>query len=478
MTIEQTEASGLILGSPVPRIHTQWADLPSKGQDIIDLANQLEMPLMPWQAYVAHHSSKIKADNRWAYPTVGILVARQSGKSHFMRMRILAGLVLWGEELQIGAAHKLHISLEHFNQVVEILENFDWLGKQVKRIRRVNGQEEITMLGGQRFKVVANNSAGRGFAKAETVYLDELREHKDYNAWASITKTQLAAKNPQIFALSNAGDSTAIVLNTLRERALASIANTGDNIGWFEWSAPAGSKIDIEAIQQSNPALGHTIHIDNILSTLNEPEAIIRTEVLCQFLDTIQSPFPPDAWSKCANRQMELGDGETFAAFDINPRRTEAALVLGQVLKEGKIGLAMVETYHSETALDDLVVAGKIAEWVKQHEVNQIAYSKNTGSNIASRLTAAGLNTIAIDGRQFATACDDLLSAMSNGRLEHADQIEFNKHISSSARMPFADGGWFIGRRASNANVTGAVAAAMVCHLAVQQLAEIDILVA
>jgi hypothetical protein len=71
----------------------------------------------------------------------------------------------------------------------------------MKKIRRTNGQEEIQFNNGGRFKVVANNAAGRGYAGAETIYLDELREHKDYGAWSAITKTQLAAKNPALFAL-------------------------------------------------------------------------------------------------------------------------------------------------------------------------------------------------------------------------------------------------------------------------------------
>ncbi len=59
-------------------------------------------------------------------------------------------------------------------------------------------QEEITMLNGSRFKVVANNAAGRGYAGAESIYLDELREHKDYSAWSAISRTQLAAKNRNV----------------------------------------------------------------------------------------------------------------------------------------------------------------------------------------------------------------------------------------------------------------------------------------
>ncbi len=89
------------------------------------------------------------------------------------------------------------------------------------------------MLSGARFKVVANNSAGRGYAGAETIYLDELREHKDYAAWSAITKTQLAATNPMLMGFSNAGDSTSIVLNQLRERGMATMAGAKDSLLWL-----------------------------------------------------------------------------------------------------------------------------------------------------------------------------------------------------------------------------------------------------
>jgi hypothetical protein len=143
-----------------------------------------------------------------------------------------------GEKLQILSAHKLAVSLEHFNQVVDTIEQHEFLSSQLKRIRRTNGQEEIQFLNGARFKVVANNAAGRGYAGAETIYLDELREHKDYSAWSAITKTQLAAKNPQLYGFSNAGDATSIVLNELRDRGLATIQGVKDSLLWLEWSAP------------------------------------------------------------------------------------------------------------------------------------------------------------------------------------------------------------------------------------------------
>ena len=470
------DAQPQVLGTSEPRLHTPYAEgLESRGHELVALGEMLGEPLMPWQELVANESMKLKDDGRWAWPLVVTLVARQQGKSHFMRLRIIWGLIN-GEKLQILAAHKLAVSLEHFNQVVDTIESHDFLKDQLKRIRRTNGQEEIQFHNGARFKVVANNAAGRGYAGAETIYLDELREHKDYAAWSAISKTQLAAKNPQLYGFSNAGDATSVVLNELRDRGISTMQGVKDSLLWLEWSAPMNSKIDIEAAKWANPALGRTVHVDNILSTFNEPEAVVRTEVFCQWVDTLASPWSPNAWNQCADPDLvvEPNGNSTYLAFDVTPRRNQASLVAAQVI-DGKIALGLVQTFDSDTALDDLTIANAVADWAKAYDVTEIAYSKNTGQAVAARLLAAGIMTTAIDGRAFAMACDQMLGAMEHGRLRHNDEVTFNKHISACARIPFAEGGWLIGRRASNANVTGAVAAAMAISLASKPLSDTDI---
>lgn len=474
--METNSSQAQLVGKSEPRLHTPFAaDLESRGHELMALADMLGEPLMPWQELVANESMKLKADGRWAFPQVGILVARQQGKSHLMRLRILWGLVN-GEPLQILSAHKLAVSLEHFNQVVDTIEQHEFLSSQLKRIRRTNGQEEVQFTNNARFKVVANNAAGRGYAGAETIYLDELREHKDYGAWAAITKTQLAAKNPQLYAFSNAGDATSTVLNELRDRGLATIQGVKDSLLWLEWSAPPNTNISLESAAWANPAMGRTVHQDNIAATFNEPEPIVRTEVMCQWVDTLQSPWSPNAWNQCADPDLvvEPNEAATYLAFDVTPRRNQASLVAAQVI-DGKIALGLVQTFDSDTALDDLTIANAVADWAKAYDVTEIAYSKNTGQAVAARLLAAGIQTTAIDGRAFAMACDQMLSAMEHGRLRHKDEVTFNKHISACARIPFAEGGWLIGRRASNANVTGAVAAAMAISLASKPTSDTDI---
>jgi phage terminase large subunit-like protein len=474
--METDTAKAQLVGKTEPRLHTKYADdLPSRGQELIDLAIKLGEPLMPWQELVAIESMRVKDDERWAFPQIGVLVARQQGKSHLMRLRILWGL-LNGEKLQILSAHKLAVSLEHFNQLLDLIEQHDWLMAQMKKIRRTNGQEEIQFLNNARFKVVANNAAGRGYAGAETIYLDELREHKDYGAWSAITKTQLAAKNPALFAFSNAGDATSTVLNEMRDRGLATIQGVTDSLLWLEWSAPPNTNISIESAAWANPAMGRTVHVDNIKATFNEPEAVVRTEVMCQWVDTLQSPWSPNAWNQCADPDLIVEPGQqTYLAFDVTPRRNQASLVASQLI-DGKIALGLVQTFDSDTALDDLTIANAVADWARAYDVTEIAYSKNTGQAVAARLASAGIMTTAIDGRAFAMACDQMLSAMEHSRLVHKDEITFNKHVSACARIPFAEGGWLIGRRASNANVTGAVAAAMAISLASKPISEFDVI--
>ncbi len=474
--METNQPGPQLVGADEPRIHTAFRpELETRGHELIALAEMLGEPLMPWQQLVANESMRIKPDGRYAFPQCVVLVARQNGKSHFMRLRIIWGLIN-GEKLQILSAHKLAVSLEHFNQVIDTIEQHDFLKDQVKKIRRTNGQEEVQFTNGARFKVVANNAAGRGYAGAETIYLDELREHKDYGAWSAITKTQLAAKNPVLYGFSNAGDATSIVLNELRDRGIATVQGVQDSLLWLEWSAPPNSKISLEAAAHANPALGRTIHPDNIQATFNEPEAVVRTEILCQWVETLQSPWSPNAWSQCADINLEVIPGnQTFLAFDVTPRRHQASLVAAQII-DGRIALGLVQTFESDTALDDLTIANAVAEWAREYQVTEIAYSKNTGQAVAARLLAAGIQTNAIDGRAFAMACDQMLSAMEHKRLVHNDEVTFNKHIAACARVPFLEGGWIIGRRASNANVTGAVAAAMAISLASKPISDIDII--
>ncbi len=469
-------------GVQTPRIHSELTDLPSKGQDIIDLAAELGINLMEWQRFVCIHGHKVRADGRWAHSELGLIMARQQGKSTLMMLRILTGMFVWGEGLQLASAHRLTTSLETFRQIVGLIETHPKLEKEVKKIRWQHGAEEIELFGNRRFVVKAANNAARGLSKPETIHLDELREYKDEDAWSSMRYSMMAAKNPQVWVYSSAGDQHSVILNKLRERALAS-ATTNDPIGWFEWSAepdapillPSG-EINWSAFAQANPSLGITIHPDNLKAVINDPPDIVRTEVLAQWVDTINSAIDAQKWGLCQTEPIPLDpEKETWFGLDLSPDRKFGALVATQKLSGERFNLVLLHTWSNDYSINDLAVANDIAPYVRKYNVQTVAYSKRTAQAVASRLVPAGIPITDMDGAIYAESCDRWLGAINSHRLQHGGQDELTQQTLSAAKLPYGDGSWIIGRRASRVAVCAAVASALATYFATQQETEIDI---
>ena len=469
-------------GVQTPRIHSKLTDLPSKGQDMIDLATELGINLMEWQRYVCIHGHKVREDGRWAHSELGLIMARQQGKSTLMMLRILTGMFVWGEGLQLASAHRLTTSLETFRQIVGLIETNPRLEKEVKKIRWQHGAEEIELFGNRRFVVKAANNAARGLSKPETIHLDELREYKDEDAWSSMRYSMMAAKNPQVWIYSSAGDQHSVILNKLRERALAS-ATTNDPIGWFEWSAepdapillPSGD-VNWSAFAQANPSLGITIHPDNILAAINDPPDIVRTELLTQWVDTINSAIDPQKWAMCQIDAIPLDPEQpTWLGLDLSPDRKFGALVAAQRMSGERFYVQLLHTWSNDYSLNDLAVANDIAPYVRKYNTQTVAYSKRTSQAVASRLVPAGIQVTDMDGAIYAESCDRWLGAINSHRLQHSGQEELTQQTLSAAKLPYGDGSWIIGRRASRVAVCAAVATSLCSYFATQPETEIDI---
>ncbi len=469
-------------GVQTPRIHSKLSDLPSKGQDIIDLAAELKINLMEWQKFVCIHGHKVRADGRWAHSELGLIMARQQGKSTLMMLRILTGMFVWGEGLQLASAHRLTTSLETFRQIVGLIETNPKLEKEVKKIRWQHGAEEIELFGNRRFVVKAANNAARGLSKPETIHLDELREYKDEDAWSSMRYSMMAAKNPQVWIYSSAGDQHSVILNKLRERALVS-ATTNDPIGWFEWSAepdapillPSG-EMNWSAFAQANPSLGITIHPDNLKAVINDPPDIVRTEVLAQWVDTINSAIDAQKWAMCQIDAIPLDPEQpTWLGLDLSPDRKFGALVAAQRLSGERFYIQLLHTWSNDYSLNDLAVANDIAPYVRKYNTQTVAFSKRTSMAVASRLNSAGIQITDMDGAIYAESCDRWLGAINSHRLQHSGQEELTQQTLSAAKLPFGDGSWIIGRRASRVAVCASVASALVTYFATQPETEIDI---
>jgi hypothetical protein len=425
------------------------------------------MPLMPWQQTLFDDALKVKDDGHWFHKTVACIVARQSGKTHALRMRILAGLYLWDERLIVATAQNREVARETFKLVADIIQAVPFLNAELDYVRWANGQEEIRLKNGARYKVVAPNGGSRGLS-ADLVIIDELREHKDDEAYAALVYTTTARPNPQTWLTSNAGDASSVVLNRIRDNAYKDVANGKvANTLWMEWSAPQNCAIDDhKAWQMANPALGHTISIDVLEGRMSDRPNVIRTEMLCQWVDTIENAFDMEKWAESYDSDLVITPGNpTWLALDFNWERTQCYLVGAQKYPDNTIGVGLIQHWIANAPLDAMPIAGEVAKWAKEYRA-PVAMMRDGAAHIAPILQQSHIPVHIVNMAMFAQGCDETVGALSGGRLKHRGQQLLTDHVAASSRQPLGDQSWRIGRRDAQSSVQAAVALAMAVHWA------------
>ena len=333
------------LGSEKPRIFTpprrRLTRSTSKGFECIEFAEDiLEIELLPWQKWLLIHALELNPDGSFRFRTVVLLVARQNGKSTLMLVLALWRMFCDGAPLVIGTAQNLDIAEELWTAAYEMAEDIPELAELIEAVDKTNGKKALRLTTGERYKVAAASRRGGRGLSGDLVLLDELREHQSWDAWAAVTKTTMARVLAQIWAASNAGDSSSVVLRHLRLSAHIALGDpdginrdplTGkplveipgedeyeseftddDSLGIFEWSAAPGRSVwDRDGWAEANPSLGYTITEKAVAAAAKtDPEWVFRTEVLCQwFSGAIEGPFPAGAWEAGRDDGSRVADG-------------------------------------------------------------------------------------------------------------------------------------------------------------------------
>jgi phage terminase large subunit-like protein len=455
-----------LLGQSKPRLHSKLLETESKADQVIELAIKIGMPLLPWQEFVCRDLLSVDEEGLFIRKSSLVLVARQSGKTHLARMLILAHLYCFDSKNVLMMAQNRAMALTTFREIAYIVEANSFLKEKTRSIRFANGSESIELKNGHRLDVVAATRDGSRGRTADFLYIDELREIQE-DAFRAATPTTRARPNSQALFTSNAGDAFSTVLNNMRENALG---NPPQSFGFYEYSANPYTKIDFSEkfwrnVAMANPALGYTITkeaLEEAIST-SSPEAT-RTELLCQWIDSLQSPWPYGILEATSDKTLKLSQGVyTVFGFDVSPSRKNASLVAGQLMPDGKIGIGILEMWSSQLSVDDVKVAAGIKKWADHFNPRQICYDKYATASIADRLSHAGQNCVDISGSQFYTACADLLDALVNDRVVHNGQDEFINQMNNVAAKT-NDSGWRIVKRQSAGDISAPISAAMIVH--------------
>lgn len=348
-----------MMGRTEPRIFTpparELTPETSLGFAAIEYAKEvLRKTLYPWQEWALIHMLEIVGDLgaawHFRFRTVLIMVSRQCGKTVLSEVLASFFLNVLCVDSIFGTSLSLDKAEEVWEAVINDQETIPELSAEIDRVSRTNGNKRLILTGLRQYKVGApTRRAGRGDSN-DLVMLDELREHRDWEAWSAAAASTNAKPNGLIVCFSNAGDPDSIVLRQLRSQAIAGIdggeaSNFGGNVdgntlGLFEWSAPEGAKTDdIEALAQANPALGYGYLTERALmaNRTTFPESKFRSECMCQQVETLlPQPFPEGAWNAGIDTASGIApESELYFGIDLSQNRRWTSIAVAGLRTDG-----------------------------------------------------------------------------------------------------------------------------------------------
>lgn len=463
--------SAPILGRREPRLFTPPARRLTKhtslGFEAIRFAEDvLGVTLAPYQAWWLTHALELDPDGGFRYRTVLTLIARQSGKTFLLRVLALYFMYIRGVRLVLGAAQSLDIARESWQGAVDMALGDPELAAEVEAVRRTNGEQELRLAGGSRYRITAaTRSAGRGLS-VDLLVLDELREHRDWAPWAALSKTCMARPNALTIGISNAGDDTSVVLNSLREAALA---GTDSTLGVFEWSAPDGCDLDDpKAWAQANPGLGHTVSEQAIRSAMNtDPPATFRTEVLCQRVEALDNAVDLGAWGDCKDPtgSLESMRDRVVACVDVAPDGGHVTLAAAAVLPDGRVRVEIVAAWSStDTARFEL------GDVLRRVNARAVAWFPSGPAAAIAPVVRNLPGAIEMKSATVGEACQGLADLVRARRVVQPGDPLLDAHIAGARKYDQGDGWRFVRRGAGH--VDAAYAAAGAVHTALTLPAE------
>lgn len=447
----------------------------SRGYEVIDFAEMIGEPLLPWQQWAVIHALELNPDGSYRFRTVLILVARQNGKSHLKRIVTLWRMYVDGAREIVGAAQDVSLARKQWQMCQATIHASPDLEEEWAGVRNVNGDEMFWAAGCCYMIKATNDKAGRGGSNDE-VNIDELRAQKDWKAWGSLSKTTMARENGQTWAMSNAGDDTSVVLNQLQ-----AVGETGTDpaLCLLEWSAPPGCELDdVSAWQQANPGLGHTVSEAAIRSALaTDPPEVFRTEVLCQRVANLDSAIDLDRWEGCADAigSLEAHRGRISAVFDVAPDGKHATLAVAAPLGDGRarveIAAAWASTDEARAELPALLArikpaafgwypAGPAAGMATILRPLAVKINKHPGKRQPTDPPEDGT----ITGGRASEVCQELADLVKALRVVHPADPLLDAHVRGASKLYTGDGWRFT--RKGEGHVDAAYAAAGAVSLA------------
>lgn len=451
MTLPDVLAPPLV-GQPNPRIAPPVPAV-SDLDGFREVAKKLGIALYPWQESSARYAEARAADGRHLYQEVAEVVARQNGKTEKLVPLIVKRLT---ENRRImHTAQNRELPREVFGRVADAMEeHYPHLLK--RRPRFANGQEEILLTKGGRYKIVAPTRGGARGGTNDDVIIDEAREFETFDFIGAAKPTLTASPDPQIIYLSNAGEVDSVLLNSLRERA-----DKDPRLAYLEWSAPpeldAGDKL---GWIQANPSISHIptmleyLEGEYLSNQLAGTLAIFETEHLCRWVVSMRERLVGETdWLAC---EKPLGEpSRAFMGIALDPAGTRASAAIAWQTDEG-IALRLLFDVTGNPIDTDRLGRDMKAK-AREVGVMRVGFDPLTDALLAKHFP----RTEPISGQKWANASARFVETVESHTLRWADCAAVGSDLTWTARKDHDESGSFQAVRGDDSRPITAVLASI-----------------
>ncbi len=425
------------LAPPEP-LRSEWVEFR-------DLAAKLGIELYPWQEWAARYLTAKDAGTRWLYREVAIVVARQNGKTTLL-VPLVLGRLLAGQSI-MHTAQNGKLPREIHQEVAGLLERYyPKLLPHRRAISYAIGHEEINLVNGAQYRIVAPTRGGARGPSTDTVIIDELREMVDHSFIGAAKPTLTASAQPQMIYLSNAGTDESEVLNAVRSRR-----DTDPALAYLEWSAPAAlAPDDVAGWAASNPSLGHkpdvmqTLIDDYRADLLGGTLAMFETEHLCRWVPTMRERLLDEhAWARSEVVALPAMQAPVMGlAMDPGGRRASAALAW-----QTDDGVAVQMLFDvTGDPIDPVALGQRMKDEAAKRGVRKVGFDPLTDAELVKHFR----EPVSIAGGKFANATANFVTHVNGGRLRHADAAAVTDDLAWTARKPHDESGSYQAVRAKD----------------------------
>jgi Phage Terminase len=454
-----------VFGSDVPRLATPAVGRRARGLEAIAFSTKvLNIPLMPWQRYVLDRGCRTRGQ-QWAHRTVLSVVPRQSGKTTVTACRILAGLMLGWEKQTIAAAHVRDVALQAWRTTVALAEEREL---PIVRIRNMAGGEELVLAGEHgpvSYKIVSASTGSARGLNADLVVMDEVREYRTREGFATLDKTRRAKPSSQLWCISTEGDFRSVVLEDLQRQGRAAVtAREPGPVAYYEWSAaPERARDDVEGWREANPALGRTISMETLEAEyLVDPGEVFETEVLNRKVVTLSSWLPSGAWSACEDPQASVPPGSPVVfAVDAGPELRHCTIAVAAAHPDGS--RVFVEAVASAAGADAPArIEERLHELVERWAPRQLScLARGPVEGIVHRvgLVHEDVEVRAVGVADLERAARGFYESVLSRRLVHGGDLMLTEHVNAAQRGE--PGMLALKRRSATSDMDAAVAAVL-----------------